>query len=211
MIRVLAPHCPDCGAVAVHPLRMARPCPDCIGIVPDCKTCGGKRMVILPPPTDEQIFGRACDLCEGKGRYSRWQEGVYAPTECRQCNGTGRVCAAENRWVCFGSTYRVYGYSGPDPHPDEGCVLRDKTCPGRSDIVADEALWAEVKRAWRTRTKTTVLRGILGTSHEAMLVTHHAPGHPEAVRTRLYDVVDVGSEGHVGTWTISVAFEPEDP
>lgn len=107
-----------------------------------------------------------------------------------------QVRAAENRWTCLGGTYRIYGYSGPDPHPDEGCVLRDKTCPGRTDIVADEKLWAEVKRAWRTRTKTTVYVG--SAMHEPIL---HLP---------LALLPNGGREEHRGTWTVVVTFEPED-
>jgi hypothetical protein len=114
------------------------------GWCPECENTG---KVLPPPPTDEQIDGRECGRCHGL----RGRRGFNPPRNerelCERCNGAGRIGAVENRWVCLG------GMKYPN-----GRAAGWLTCKGRSDIVADDATWTAAKRAWRTRTKTTVLK-----------------------------------------------------
>jgi len=224
----LAPPCPDCGQPCRHPLTMAVDCPRCDGRSRDrsrsdhwngtawvkCLDCDGTGKVSPPPPTDEQIFGRECGLCHGKGKVGVWEPGSHNEEPdvlfgCGECGGTGRVGAAENRWTCPGGRQilsgdcpacghdyaRHYDYCVGDGG-ECGCSKGRPLCPGRTDVAPPEA-WEAFVRQLRTRSKTTVLNGM----HEDGLVLN-----------RTFHLVDYAPEDALakrGKWTVTVTFEPE--
>lgn len=174
-----APTCPDCGSICVHPLTMPVECADCGGEGylehgGMCPSCNGTGKVAPPPPTDEQIFGRECETCASPSVVGA----------CHDCGGTGRVGAAENRWTCLGGDDLLIPLDGGREAPYG-------QCPGRTDVRAKRETWAATIRAWRTRTKTTVMR----------------PGDAWVPwNNQLPDGVDPNK----GTLTIVVTFVPEE-
>ena len=218
MIRVLASTCPDCGRVCSHALTRSVDCETChgkgrIGMnqagshdeEPDidlrCGNCNGTGKVSPPPPTDEQIFGREC-ACRGSG----WLDPGHSEESCHLCNGAGRVGAAENRWTCL-------GYKDPTcpvaDHAPTFCAYC-RHCPGRTDIIADPALWEEVKRAWRTRTKTTIVNGIPMYGRSPSVVSGER-GALKFEPLSIYHLMPDGTQTLKGKRTITVTFEPDPP
>lgn len=242
----VAPPCPDCGQPCRHPLMLPVTCPCCGGKpfvldpldtygyppseriegLSDCTQCLGKREVDPPLPTDEQIFGRPCEACNGAGATVgpltpasvRVRKDDEDPTlflfkadlaRCFDCNGTGRVGAAENRWTCLGG---VRYFKGEERLRREGRQVHNlpcapfeehsecwTECSGRTDVVAEPAVWAEAVRQWRTREKTTVREVYCGISSIYDLLEHE---HDELVP------VDVSGDGR-GRVTITIRFQPE--
>jgi hypothetical protein len=232
----LAPPCPDCGQPCRHPLTMPTQSFTCScgnywdalddGEEDDgiCTCCGDACTAVEsqpPPPTDEQIFGRECSACDGLGGFFDVQQGSEKDVgvqlkrvRCPDCNGTGRIGAAQNRWTCLG--YELPPLCASPWHDEPHSYLSTcpqcsgrqherrvppltvwKLCPGRTDIVASPEAWEAFVRQLRTRTKTTVLNGM----HEDGLVLN-----------RTFHLVDYAPEDAVakqGKWTVTVTFEPE--
>lgn len=239
-MQVLAPACPDCGAICLHPLTIVVNCEKCGGtggntLVPAdtvragvpgwCPDCNGTGKLIPPPPTDEQIFGRECSRCRGLGKLRDYDEMI----ECPNCNGTGRVGACENRWTCLGATHQHHAhwrsFGEGDPRNGWACELCKQTwtayqpkclvkCPGRTDVRADPTLWEEVRRAWRIRTKTTVIEHAFPTPHPMgkSAVLFFAGGPVEFGKWTLRGLLPGEPENwkRTGKWTIAVTFEPEE-
>jgi DnaJ-class molecular chaperone len=229
---VIAPTCPDCGQPCRHPLTMPVDCPRCKeewrgnatnGVtIPDgrtfiakekCPDCHGAGKVAPPPPTDEQIFGRECERCAGRGK--NWTEGDhYLKPDwraCLDCNGTGRVGAAENLWVCLGTRWKptcsMFSACSVEQHYCEGAAV---PC-GRTGVGADEPTWTAWKRAMRTRTKTTVLLdGHVSYGREPYAWRLRGPGDMETQGISLYTLMPDGTQNLKGRRTIVVTFEPED-
>lgn len=176
-----APTCPDCGASCYHLLTLPVPCRD-----PDCNPCAIERhgcgcdgalddgcflctpsrhkrpacakVVLPPPPTDEQIFGRTCEQCRGRGERAwdavdeeQYQLGAFdfpgSSSEekkakmahafrCTSCAGTGRVGAARNQWKCLGRKPRGYELRCAEGHPLYFKEEMDDTL--RRGLVLDE-------------------------------------------------------------------------
>lgn len=86
-------------------------------------------------------------------------------------------------------------------------------CPCRSDIAASPELWAEVKRAWRRRSKTTVIevgpKQILGTTHAAAIVVSDLKTRT-SVRHLLGHLMPSFEGDRPCKLTIRVDFEPEE-
>jgi hypothetical protein len=226
----LAPPCPDCGQPCRHPLTMPTQSFTCScgnywdalddGEEDDgiCACCGDTCTAVFrqpPPPTDEQIFGKWCDLCCNGDRCdnpTHADRRSDPPPKC--CNGTGRIGAAQNRWVCLG--YELPPLCASPWHDEPHSYLSTcpqcsgrqnerrvppltvwKLCPGRTDVVAPPETWEAFVRQLRTRTKTTVLNGM------------HEDG---TILNRTFHLVDYAPEGAVakrGKWTVTVTFEPE--
>lgn len=115
----------------------------------------------------------------------------------------GRVGAAQNRWTCLGG-HRIpiwESFDGGDR------IDRYETCPGRDDVQADPATWAAAIRAWRTRTKTTVLRDY------ADLTSPHSSNSVLLANEREESaggLIPEDVRGRRGEWTIVVTFVPGD-
>jgi hypothetical protein len=217
MARVLAPSCPDCGQPCQHPLTM--PC-EGTGLhdplFPNrgpCNAkdgCHGTGKVTPPPPTDEQIFGRECGLCHGKGKVGVWEPGSHNEEPdvlfgCGECSGAGRIGAAENRWTCpGGARLLVHDCDGTPDNP--ACL-----CPGRTDVLALPEAWEAFVRQLRTRTKTTVLLdGHVSYGREPYAWRLRGPGDMETQGISLYNLMPDGTQNLKGKRTITVTFEPED-
>ncbi len=122
-------------------------------------------------------------------------EGNYVPPTDEQ------VAKAENRWTCRGSSFVVYV---------GGRRTAEKTCLGRTGVMADPETWAAWKKAMRVRRKETVVVG------------RHCIGYdrydfigPEPLDDGVTTMVGASllpemSRGCRGKWTFTVVFEPED-
>lgn len=104
-------------------------------------------------------------------------------------------------------TYRRYGF-----HPDDGdnTEPRDVVCPGRRDIQAEPELWAEIKRSWRTRSKTTVVSGLVMYGRSPCVVSGEV-GNLKFDALSIYHLMPDGTQNLKGKRTITVSFEPDAP
>jgi hypothetical protein len=203
---MILPLCPDCNQPAQHPLILAMKCANCDGkhevsgdrVVFRHGDCS-ERAYFLLPLTDEQIDGHECEACGGTGETPGGLPSVSGRyvERCLVCDGAKRIGAAKNRWVCLGRDCTDSGHRGNCPG----------ACPGRSDIVADDATWREWKQCMKTRTKT---------------ITRHVCIDQDGGRTRFpiwnleadgYEWIDILPEGIAlkrGKLTFAVTFEPEE-
>src|SRR3990172_8022003 len=201
VIQVIAPHCPDCGQVCLHPALMAVDCKACGGkgarkipsgpsITVACTECNGTGKVAPPTLTDEQILGRKCSMCLGSG------SDEYG-AECSDCNdGTGRGGGIENVWECTSSFLARLDFRGDLASSSN----RGPRCSGPV-IVADDALWREFKQMLRTRTKTTVLENTKFVDDEDGGIFPNAPA------CVLCDFIPDGCNDRRGKWTVTITFE----
>jgi hypothetical protein len=199
-----APFCPDCLGRCQHPLRMPIACDACEGSgratpTRTCWKCGGLRKLPPAPLSHEQIFGRKCDDCGGKGK-------VYGPSDrsdCEVCNGTGLVGAAENLWVCLGTRWKptcsMFSACSVEQHYCEGAAV---PC-GRTGVVADHETWKRARRRWMSRETVTAISVPLGPRHAR-------DPRWAGVLEFLRELAGVSADA-TGTWTIAASFSSEEP
>jgi hypothetical protein len=92
----------------------------------------------------------------------------------------------------------------------DGVYTVGPECPGRSDIVADDATWRAWKKAMKTRTKTTVLEH---TQYDAETCEDFTWTKSEGQPRHLLiprRIVPDGIHLKRGRITIVVTFEPEE-
>lgn len=215
----------DCGADPSNVFEIVRPpCEKCRGTgkvaqpLPTdeqifgrvCEKCDTEKRLgayFRGVPSSTQ----AIDLITGKIQDGR--------PDCPNCAGIGRIGAAKNEWICLGTianscgacdgSGKLRGHACPScrgtgkEHSVErspGYFESSSPCPGRTDVQADPTTWANAIRAWRTRTKTTVLSSILHSWDRELMVAQELlpPG-----------TCGPGLWGWSGRWTIVVMFEPE--
>lgn len=191
---MLAPTCPDCGQECQHPLTMPVECP----------TCGGEPFVVDPLASVGFGFGASSGGAE---------------SDCTQCKGARlvqpppptdeQVRAAENRWTCSGGAILPVVFVEEDGDDEDGLSFSRRSCPGRDDVEAPPELWAEIKRSWRTRTKTTVVAGIPMYGREPTIVSG-TKGALKFDPLSIYHMMPDGTQNLKGKRTIVVTFEPDE-
>ena len=163
----------------------------------------------------EKVLAPACPSCGSVCSHPlMWTDdkGEFHPPSDEQ------IQKADNKWECTNAAeYTMYcgacdfKYWVPERRncPDcggDGMKMLGVMGCGKTDIVADLKLWAELKQAWRRREKMTELKN----------ATWEAQGIIEFA-DRAIDAGDLAEEGFVpkdalnrkGTLTITVTFEPD--
>jgi len=232
VIQVIAPHCPDCGQVCLHPALMAVDCPKCSEFQPlseaelahamavgrlDAEALAARLEPSAHGRSDDEIHAdlaalgpepkseRSCSDCNGTGKVCPMlTDEQIVGRKCERCDGSGYDAGWKMTCLDCTGTGRVGGIENRWVCLEKYAVLRGGC--GHSDIVADDATWREFLQCLKTRTKTTVFEDAEVYHGGIFDYAHDRPAHENLSLSLLPDWV-VGRRGRV---TITVTFEPAE-